>query len=160
MKFNYITILFTLLLVSTKVFGLGYHCSKHVVIKHGDRCKDMTNGFSEDKDYYITSVDLYRFNPTLNCSNLKRGQKVCVEVNPDYYDKDNNYESLIIEKKYKSCENLASKLKTTLTILKNVNPDVKFICSNFKKMTGEIINYRKDGKYTTIFKNSKRVNIK
>ncbi|ORX44395.1 hypothetical protein BCR36DRAFT_359962 [Piromyces finnis] len=140
-----------------QVHSLGYHCKKYIVIKHGDRCKHMTSGFSFDKDYYITRDSLLRINPSMDCDNLRSGNRVCVEASEDYDEIDNDFEeTTVIEN---SCAKLAKRLNTTISIIENTN-NVKINCKKLSEYSNMLVYYRKDGNYDVIYdKKSKKVNI-
>jgi len=55
----FIVTLFTL----SKVNAKGYYCTKHIIIKEGDKCSGIY-GFNEKKEYYVRDKDLLDFNPS------------------------------------------------------------------------------------------------
>ena len=68
----------TITKTATKATGkakqTSYACDKHVVVKHGDTCyKIYTN-----KNVNISSNQLLKLNPNLNCDNLRSNTKICV----------------------------------------------------------------------------------
>lgn len=67
---SYLFALVFLLSSLAKVYGIGFYCKKHIVISHGDRCKDIYGNDSK-KDYYIKYDELMLYNPSMYlCSKL------------------------------------------------------------------------------------------
>jgi len=155
MKLFYLaTVLFAALVGIAQVSAKGYYCTKHIVIQHGDRCY-MIYGYDKHKEYYVRPKDLRILNPTMDCDNLRSGQKVCVDVN---IDKSPEYDDYYI-KRGDTCKSIAKKLNTTVQVLKNINNYLQCDKDNLNEQIDVRISYRKDGKYAPNFKNSKRVNI-
>ncbi|KAG4099880.1 hypothetical protein H8356DRAFT_1290539 [Neocallimastix lanati (nom. inval.)] len=150
MKYLYIATFFALLL--SFVSAKGIYCTRHIIIKHGDRCRQIY-GYGEKKQYYVRFKDLMIMNPTLDCDNLSSGTKVCVEAQ---WDK-NPFDVYTI-KKGDTCKSIAKSLKTTISVLENTNLDL-LVCNIVNKQVGVEIDYRKDGDYTPIFKKSNLVSI-
>ena len=63
MHFIYSSYLLIILFGFVQVYSKGYHCKKYITIKHGDRCRYITNGYEYKKGFYITSDNLFKFNP-------------------------------------------------------------------------------------------------
>jgi len=62
------------LLALIKVNALGYICKRHIVIKHGDRCR-FYNG-APNPDYRIKFSEIYHLNP----SKYKYIYLICVYI--------------------------------------------------------------------------------
>jgi len=61
MKYLYIATFFALLL--SFVSAKGIYCTRHIIIKHGDRCRQIY-GYGEKKQYYVRFKDLMIMNPS------------------------------------------------------------------------------------------------
>ncbi|OUM59533.1 hypothetical protein PIROE2DRAFT_14891 [Piromyces sp. E2] len=151
---QFATALFVVLLGIVQVSAKGYNCAKHVVIEHGDICYYIA-GYNDKKDYYVRMKDLKIYNPTLDCDNLRSGQKLCVESTEG---KQPAYSKYTI-RKGDTCKSVAKKLKATVRILQNINNYLDCSRSNLNQQIGVSISYRSDGKYDPNFKNSHKVDI-
>ncbi|OUM64138.1 hypothetical protein PIROE2DRAFT_60869 [Piromyces sp. E2] len=159
MQFLYSTYLLIILFGFVQVFGLGYHCKKYIVLKNGDRCSHITTGFELSNKFHITRDKLYRFNPSLDCNNLKSGTKVCVEVNENFDDDDNDFQVDTVEPK-DNCASIAKRLKAPIPVIAHTN-EMEITCTKkgLKNIEGMPLLYREDGKYEPIFKNAKQIKL-
>jgi len=154
MNFYQIVTLAIVLLSSLiiQVTAGGCKCEQYVVIEHGDRCS-YVYGFDENKDFYVRYKDLIIFNPTLDCSNLRTGDKLCVEC-----DIQKSAQTYII-KKGDTCESLAKKFKTTVNNLEDLNMN-SLSCDDIDYQIGnEMYYYASGGDYTPDFSNAVQVYI-
>jgi len=157
MKFN-TTKLFTLLVaIAHQANGKGYECGKHIVVQEGEECSTYLHSSTLP---YVREKDFYFFNPTVDCSQLTTGTKLCLEVDFDkYYE---NISSVTIRKK-DTLQYLAKKLKTSEEILRRVNVPIFNAYKDFErlvKLEGQDVYYRKDGDYVPDFSNSEDVSIR
>ncbi|KAL6601040.1 hypothetical protein U3516DRAFT_81280 [Neocallimastix sp. 'constans'] len=147
------------LLALIKVNALGYICKRHIVIKHGDRCR-FYNG-APNPDYRIKFSEIYHLNPNIDCDDLKSGSKICLDIDSESKKGKErfNYSEYRIPKDYNpetyTCKTLAKKLKSSVLELEQTNfPSLN--CRGFKRNLK--IRYRADGKYYPDFTNSTAVN--
>ncbi|ORX81961.1 hypothetical protein BCR32DRAFT_292936 [Anaeromyces robustus] len=159
MKFFTLAIIIYIILSLVQVNAKGYICSKHFVVKHGDRCRYFYN--TRDNESHIKYKELVHINPNIDCENLSSGTKICVEINfDDKYDSHNfNFESYKI-KKGDTWEKVAKYLKSDMNELVNANFGTYPNILDIKKLVGKYIDYRKDGDYKPIFKDSKEFDFK
>jgi len=136
-----------------QVYGKGYRCKYHFVVREGDKCEDATTG--RDVYHILRSKELFSLNPTIDCDHLKVGQKVCIEQN-DWKSSSEEYDTYII-KEDDTYDGIAKKLGTTKEILGNLNATLflyRLGDKNIKNQVGTEIIYRKDGNYVPDFEQS------
>ncbi|KAG4108209.1 hypothetical protein H8356DRAFT_1621550 [Neocallimastix lanati (nom. inval.)] len=146
------------LLTLLKVNGLGYICKEHIVVKHGDRCHLYND--APDPDYRIKYSEIYNINPNIDCDNLRSGSKICIYIDNEtkkglarYEFEEYKIKKDYDPKKY-TCKELAKELGSTVMELEHTNFPL-LNCRNFKRNL--VIRYKKDGKYTPDFSNSKPI---
>jgi hypothetical protein len=147
----FIVTLFTL----SKVNAKGYYCTKHIIIKEGDKCSGIY-GFNEKKEYYVRDKDLLDFNPTLDCNNLNVGDQLCVDIDGEKSDQDRPWNAYFI-KRGDTCDSIANDLGTSIQILQNINNYLR--CDRIDNQVNVEIRYRRDGEYNPSFEGSKLVSI-